>query len=176
MAQQLHITHRIHATFFGSRQRTNKTITCVTYSSLLGDTALSAESWPNFPKFSTRPAHPLTDLLLFGHCATAVLVQNGGAPTPLQIQTVPVQGLACCHNSLHAAQACCAPAEGELCYGVTCVYFCTPFNTVVGPPSLLLDEKLHCVCNWQCSCSMCKTHVFPIRRAFRKGTERRKVR
>lgn len=142
LAQQLHGTHGIHATFFGSRERTNKTITCVTYSSLLRATASNAESWPNFfqvfhetgPSSDWSTADRSTLKQLF--CSRMEVL-----PHHSKIQSVPVQGLACCHHSLHAAQAWCAPAEGELCYGVTSVYFCTPFNTLLGPPSFFWDDK-----------------------------------
>lgn len=51
----------------------------------------------------------------------------------------------CHHCLLSSFPSCCSSrlcsCRGGLYYGVTSVYFCTPFNTVVGPPSFFWDEN-----------------------------------
>lgn len=105
----------------------------------------------------------------------------GLLPHHSKIQRVPVQGLACCHHSLHAAQAGCSPAEGELYYGVTRAYFCTLFNTVVGPPSFFWDEKAPLRVPLAVFMLYVQNPCVPHMQSFlccpfRRGRERRKVR
>lgn len=134
-----------------------------------------------FSKFSMRLVLPLIGLLLSGHFETSVLLQNGGDPTPLQNPES-----SCAWTCLLSSfPSCCSgmlcSAEGELYYGVTCVYFCTPFNTLVGPPSFSLDEKSPLCVQLAVFMLYVQNPCLPHKQSFlccpfRKGTERRKVR
>lgn len=130
-----------------------------------------------FSKFTMGLVLPLIGLLLFGSCEKAFLLQSGSGTTPLQNPESPCAGICL----LSSFPSCCAPAEGELCYGVTGVYFCTPFNTVLGPPSFFWGRKTPLGVQLAVFMLYVQNPCLPHMQSFlycpfRKCTDRRKLR